>query len=60
VKALAELKRMRREADAPRETATSADDHPDADAEPPRELAELRSDNGLLNRQQSQLFKAAY
>ncbi|WP_363346170.1 hypothetical protein [Methylocystis echinoides] len=44
VKALAELKRMRREADAPRETATSADDHPDADAEPPRELAELRAE----------------
>jgi hypothetical protein len=45
VKALAELKRMRRETDAPRETASRQDDDADTDnAEPPRELAELRAE----------------
>ncbi len=44
VKALAELKRIRREADAPRANATSDDDHRDHGAEPPRELAELRAE----------------
>ncbi len=44
VKALAELKRMRREAEAPKGNATSDDDQRDDSAEPPRELAELRAE----------------
>ncbi|WP_457795743.1 hypothetical protein [Methylocystis sp. S23] len=42
VKTLAELKRMRREADETKEDATGADD--DGSDEPPRELAELRAE----------------
>jgi hypothetical protein len=42
VKTLAELKRMRREADETKEDATRADD--DRADEPPRELAELRAE----------------
>jgi hypothetical protein len=42
VKTLAELKRMRREADETREDATRPDD--DNADEPPRELAELRAE----------------
>ncbi|RTL83037.1 MAG: hypothetical protein EKK29_14880 [Hyphomicrobiales bacterium] len=44
VKALAELKRMRRDADAQRGNATSDDDDRDDSADPPRELAELRAE----------------
>lgn len=42
VKTLAELKRMRRDADETKEDATRADD--DRADEPPRELAELRAE----------------
>jgi hypothetical protein len=44
VKALAELKRLRRDADGLQEDATRDDDETDASDEPPRELAELRAE----------------
>lgn len=45
VKALAELKRLRRDADGIREDASRDDDETaDASTEPPRELAELRAE----------------
>ncbi|GLI92078.1 hypothetical protein [Methylocystis echinoides] len=44
VKALAELKRLRRDADHFNEEAARPDDDDDAANEPPRELAELRAE----------------
>lgn len=44
VKALAELKRLRRDADAPREEAARDDDDAPDDDAPPRDLAELRAE----------------
>lgn len=44
VKALAELKRLRRDADAPTEDAARDDDDADEPDAPPRDLAELRAE----------------